>query len=43
MQAPLQRGVRCIQGLVNLVDVSPDTTGEPAGPVPLAATLYSGL
>ncbi len=26
-QAPLRRGMYCIQGLVNLVDVSPNTTG----------------
>ena len=26
-QAPLRRGLFCIQGLVNLVDVGPDTTG----------------
>lgn len=27
-QAPLKKGLQCIQGLVNLVDASSNTTGE---------------
>ena len=27
-QAPLRRGFFCVQGLVNMVDVSPETTGD---------------
>lgn len=27
-QAPLRRGFFCVQGIVNMTDVGPDTTGE---------------
>ncbi len=44
-QAPLKQGVQCIQGLVNLVDVGPHTTGKRfcvggGGGVPLLVSLF---